>query len=153
MLRIIKDEIKLNKTAIEDEKVTGSIKVEVFRDDACINSIGTVEFKAIEGTFHTEVNCEKDEYALHMIAYTVFSLIQEYFDYRKLDSKCYLKLINDLAKVVDSGIQAEMIGLLSVLKDNIKYQTNKPDCELVSSTIISTLYPKFVEAEAKLGIE
>lgn len=153
MIKILKDEIKLNNKSNVEEKFSGSIKAEVFSDDACTSSLGIVEFKAVGNSFHVEVNCEKDKQGPHMIAYVVFSLIQEYFDYRRLDTKCYLSLINALARTVNSSIQIEMAGLLGVLKDSIKYQTSKPDCELVSSALISSLYPKYVEAEAFLNIE
>ena len=151
MLKIIKDEITLNKAS--DNKFTGSIKVEVFRDDECTDTLGTVELKAVGSCFHTEVLCKEDKYGLHMIAYTVYSLIQEYFDYRKLDTECYISLVNNLAKTVNPNIQLEMAGMLAMLKKSIKYETNKPDCELVCSALISTLYPKYVEAEAFLDLE
>lgn len=153
MIKILKDEIKLNNKSTAEEKFSGSIKAEVFSDDACTSSLGTVEFKAVGNAFHTEVQCKKDKQGLHMISYVVFSLIQEYFDYRKLDTKCYLSLVNALARTVNPNIQIEMTGLLGVLKNSIKYQSNKPDCELVSSALISSLYPKYVEAEASLNIE
>lgn len=152
MIKILKDEIKFNK-ATKEEKFTGSLKAEVFSDDACTNSLGTVEFRAVGSHFNAEVHCEKDKYGVHIIAYVVFSLIQEYFDYRKLDSKCYISLINSLARKVNPNIQIEMAGILGVLKDRIDYQSNKPDCELASSTIITCLYPKYVAAETFLGIE
>jgi hypothetical protein len=151
MLKIIRDEIKLSKS--DKNKFTGSIKVELFRDDACTETLGTIELKAVGSCFHTEVTCKEDNQALHMIAYTVYSLIQEYFDYRELDSECYISLVNSLAKVVNANIQLEMAGMLAMLKKSISYQTRKPDCELVCSALISTLYPKYIEAEDFLEIE
>ena len=151
MLKIIKDDIKLNKK--DENKFSGSIKVEVFKDDDCIDTLGTVELKAVGSCFHSEVTCKEDKQGLHMIAYTVYSLIQEYFDYREFDKECYISLVNSLAKTVNSNIQLEMAGMLAMLKKSIKYETNKPDCELVCSALISTLYPKYIEAEDFLDIE